>query len=394
MPSGPWDRAPAHGAAMGTEPLEAALDLAADDHESHLQLEGGILSPKVGEVAADLIWDPKKLHSHKGTEPFGRAHPRATLLCRRGFPLEDEAEKDGKALSVCSTRVEDSGRASSSKKSSLRVPSSDFSEYTEMAAMNSDKTRMTPTGIILGQPDINEPHMGPAVAAVRSLTRSGRVARKLTRHIVERVERVQRRRSTRSATRRMPAPLVPAGTPPLFTMHVRDVTIDRIRAVMERTEDCPLLRFLEEEFLCSDFCTTDWMYSCDTGSAKVRQSDYTMPVPRDIPEVAARLLRVPETISGTTVWRLNADSRELLLVQHSHTKDVLFGDRFKLQNTMSFVQEPAGGVTVSTWTDVIWVTPLPWTHGVIKHVIEKKAKSDSAAVVGQLVKMIQEAASE
>jgi len=314
-------------------------------------------------------------------------YPRGILVSGSEFD-----DKTCKAMSVCSTRVGDSGRASSSKKSNLRVPSSECSEFTEMTAMHSEKLQMTPMGILLGHEFGSEgSRRGPAVAAVRSLTRSGRVARKFSRHIVERVQR--RRLTARSAARRMPGLLAPTEKP-LLTVHVKGLSLARAQAALERTDNSPLLNFLEEAFQCSNFSTTDWMHSSDTGNAKIRHSSYTMPVPGDIPDVVARLLRVPDTIRGTTVWRMHADSRELVLVQHTQTKDVLYGDRFKLQNTMSVVEEPTGGVMVSTWTDVVWATPLPWTHGMIKHVIEKKAKTDSAAVFGQLVHMIEEAAAE
>mmetsp|Transcript_79092 Transcript_79092/g.183519 ORF Transcript_79092/g.183519 Transcript_79092/m.183519 type:complete len:175 (-) Transcript_79092:106-630(-) len=171
---------------------------------------------------------------------------------------------------------------------------------------------------------------------------------------------------------------------------MRHIAIENVRAALESVDDGPLLRFLREVFLCTDISTSEWY---DSQGLRVLQSSYTIPVPRDIPEVAARLLRVPETICCTTVWYVQSQVGEVVLVQNSSTKDVLYGERFKLKNTMSFREDAAGGgIAVNAWTDVVWSAPLPWTHAVIKHVIEKKAKSDSAAVVGQLVKMIEDVA--
>jgi len=231
----------------------------------------------------------------------------------------------------------------------------------------------------------------PPMTAVRSVTNAPvSAARSLGKRITKRMTR--RRTTLHTAAKRLPAPVVPINDAPLFTQRLPKATIAGLRNALARTEHCPLIRFLREVMSCYDICTTDWRDSADVADTKVRQSHYMMPVPRDVPEIAARLLRIPDTITGTTVWRLHGDSKQLLLVQHSYTKDVLYGDRFKLQNMMSFLEDPEGGVRLSSWTDVLWLTPLPWTHGVIKHVIEKRAKADSASVTGELARLIQDSA--
>jgi len=215
------------------------------------------------------------------------------------------------------------------------------------------------------------------------------VARK-SRRFAERV--VRRCSSLTTAARRVPCVVVPSNMPPLFTQVLPKVTIPRLRDALERTDSCPLLRFLRDEMGCYDMRTTNWKSNGDEAGGLVRKSDYTMLVPRDIPETAARLLRIPEHITGTTIWHLRRDGPDLLVVQHSYTGDVLYGDRFQLQNTFSFRPEPEGGIVISTWTDVVWVSPLPWTHTVVRHVIERKAKADSVAVAAQLADIIQESA--
>jgi len=77
-------------------------------------------------------------------------------------------------------------------------------------------------------------------------------------------------------------------------------------------------------------------------------------------------------------------------VQHSYTSDVLYGDRFKVQCTVRF-REQTQGVVVDQWCDIVWDKPLPWTHGVVRHFIEHRARHDAMAMGGDLVRCIQDA---
>lgn len=124
---------------------------------------------------------------------------------------------------------------------------------------------------------------------------------------------------------------------------------------------------------------------------EVRKVCYLTDVPPDIPSMARKLLSIPDKIRGSTVWRLRGDHNELVLVEHTYTHDILYGDRFKVECTLSFRPSGKGGVTMRQWVEIIWDKPLPWTHGVLKHMIEAKAKNDVAAFGGELARILQDA---
>mmetsp|Transcript_50552 Transcript_50552/g.141560 ORF Transcript_50552/g.141560 Transcript_50552/m.141560 type:complete len:362 (-) Transcript_50552:135-1220(-) len=181
---------------------------------------------------------------------------------------------------------------------------------------------------------------------------------------------------------------------PLFTQHLPDVTLGAIHAAfLDGGEDtCPLRRFLREVLECYDVSATDWAESDDASGALERRINYKTPLPDDVPDGVSRLCRLPGTILGTTLVSLHGvTDDELIVTQNSYTSNVLYSDRFWLHNTMSFKMDGAGGVTLRQWTEVIWSQPLPWTHGIVKFFIERKAKSgardtasDFARIVGEI----------
>jgi len=82
-----------------------------------------------------------------------------------------------------------------------------------------------------------------------------------------------------------------------------------------------------------------------------------------------------------------------VLLQHSYTRDVLYGDRFKVQNASRFHKdEDSNCVILDQWMEIVWDKPLPWTHGVVRHFIEAKARSDALAFSADLARCIEEAA--
>jgi len=141
---------------------------------------------------------------------------------------------------------------------------------------------------------------------------------------------------------------------------------------------------------CYDFVSTAWEDCKLHPGSQVRKCIYTAPVPPDIPAFAKRLLNVPDQVSGCTVWRLNGTSQELLLLQHSYTRDVLYGDRFKVQSTMHFSEENSG-VTIRQWIEIVWEKPLPWTHGMVRHFIDTKARQDTMDSAGDMVQCLKDA---
>lgn len=118
---------------------------------------------------------------------------------------------------------------------------------------------------------------------------------------------------------------------------------------------------------------------------------YSAPVPENVPDAIAKLVRLPPVIGTTTVYRLRrSEPGEVTLVQQSYTGDVLYGDRFKIQNTISF-KEDACGVVSRQWAEIVWDQPLPWHSSLIRHFIEKRSRADAIRYAPQLLCMIEDA---
>merc|ERR1712032_1463555 len=87
---------------------------------------------------------------------------------------------------------------------------------------------------------------------------------------------------------------------------------------------------------CRDMLTSGWRSCPDNTGHKVRKLVYTMPVPTDVPPAMAKLLGIPKTLQGTTVQRICGDPGEVTLVQHSYSRDMMYGDRFLIQTILNF----------------------------------------------------------
>jgi len=83
---------------------------------------------------------------------------------------------------------------------------------------------------------------------------------------------------------------------------------------------------------------------------------------------------------------------ELVLVQRCYTRDVKYSDRLEMQTTLSFRAVSTGGVMMRQWVDTIWITPLPWTHGMVKHFIEKRSQAMAESNASDFARVIREAA--
>lgn len=238
-------------------------------------------------------------------------------------------------------------------------------------------------------PEDSQPSQG-ASPAQRKRDAFKKMGRRVKARLTVKFKKLLRKQSSvTSAAGNLPDVEVPPKQP--LTSHlVKEATLKKIWAVMKRPDACPLIQFLSEVANCYDFHTTPWVACNVIPGAKVRKCCYMAPVPEDVPGFARRLLNVPDQLSSTSVWRLVRDPEEMRFVQHSYTCDVLYGDRFKVQCTVRFRQETQG-VMVDQWCDIIWDKPLPWTHGVVRHFIEHRARHDALAMGGDLVRCIQEA---
>jgi len=130
-------------------------------------------------------------------------------------------------------------------------------------------------------------------------------------------------------------------------------------------------------------------WSCGTeGVIAVQHCKYTVPLPKDLPSAASKILKLPEFASGTTVNRLGQKGDSLVLTQSSCAHGITFGDRFYIQHTHAFRADRSGqGVEWRQWTRFEWTKPLPWTHSFIKSMLDSRGKAEtttSAPVFAQI----------
>jgi len=214
----------------------------------------------------------------------------------------------------------------------------------------------------------------------------------MVRNVSHRImRRMSRRQSTLlTASRRVPAPKVEAGAKPLYTEVLRNTTTHLVQAALKNGTYCPMLRFLKEVLQCHSILATGWKKCPNMPGTWVRKAQWSAPIPADIPTTVARLLGVPDVVTGTSVWRLQECGNTLTLMQHSYTKDVLYGERFVLQSTLQFTQK-GNDVIFRNFADTKWVVPLPWTHIAVKAFVERKARVDALAMAPDLRRIIEDA---
>jgi len=195
------------------------------------------------------------------------------------------------------------------------------------------------------------------------------------------MERVRRRSSTLfTAVRKVPAVVDAEESPAQSSEWIPSTTLPQLRAALLRTDRCLFMQFMRKAIQCKDFEDSDWKPCPAIEGNMVRKVWYNVPCPTDVPAFARRLLSIPELLCTTTNFRLQTleGDRRIRLVQHSYTRDVLYGDRFKIESRLDCT-ESKGGVLLQQWEKVIWERQLPWTHGAVTSLIEKRAKDDSIA---------------
>jgi len=145
---------------------------------------------------------------------------------------------------------------------------------------------------------------------------------------------------------------------------------------------------------CMDMRCTPWnSFSPAEGvQAKRTCMKYDMPAPKDVPDVAKRVIKIPPIIKGNSVsWFKtvqDGDADCLIMMQRCASEGIMYSDRFYVQLSYEFRSLPEGGVVLRQWSETVWKKPLPWTHGFLTNILEKKVKTDSVAKVPQLVTLL------
>lgn len=197
--------------------------------------------------------------------------------------------------------------------------------------------------------------------------------------------RIMRKSSIVLECEELPKIELPPHTKALNRMHFDNVDVDKIRSLLESREG-PLSQFMTNILKCTDLRGTAWedvgddggmaRPSCMSRSERRRwkramRYRYLMPVPEDVPDMVARTLKMPAELSGATLCCMSYTEHELLMCQRSHA-DVLYGDRFRVQNLLLVKASPNGGVDLCQFGEVVWIQPLPWGQGLVGKIIEKR----------------------
>lgn len=157
---------------------------------------------------------------------------------------------------------------------------------------------------------------------------------------------------------------------PVCEMRIPHLTVSDVLAALLK-DGWPVHRFLREALDAHDISSTPWVDG-QRGKGKVRQVHFMMPL-RDAPAAVRALVSIPESSKMTMISRLRSSDDEVVLVQHTCTHDVMYGEHFRTQETLSFRPHPDGGVLLTKWAEIVWVKPLSWTLGAFKAFVEKKA---------------------
>jgi len=169
---------------------------------------------------------------------------------------------------------------------------------------------------------------------------------------------------------------VPAATKPTVSGCLDMGLADLHSALLRSEGGGPCAEFLSGMLGCFDIEPGPWVDCPRSADATIQRTRYSLPLPADIPESIARLLGIGRAIPSSTVSRLAADGAEVVLQQITRTEGLLYSERMRVLNTHIFRQVDSG-VEWRTLTQIIWLRPLPWTHGFIARLIEHRVRSET-----------------
>uniref|UniRef100_A0A7S2K0R5 VASt domain-containing protein n=1 Tax=Zooxanthella nutricula TaxID=1333877 RepID=A0A7S2K0R5_9DINO len=170
---------------------------------------------------------------------------------------------------------------------------------------------------------------------------------------------------------------------PIGSSRLHDVGVPRI-AELFRGDDF-LSKFLRDSKRARDLCMTPWSESRQAQGAFVRKCTGVLPVPQDFPKVVHRLVNLPSETRVSAMFRMHQQETSLVFSIHFCSHDVPFGESFHVHETIVFSPD-SGTVQATNWVEIMWVKVLPWTHGILKAIIEQKFQGD--ALGSRLVKAI------
>lgn len=167
------------------------------------------------------------------------------------------------------------------------------------------------------------------------------------------------------------------------------VPLQQIRMGLD-ADDWTMNRMIMEKLRPENFVSEPPVRSPTKPGLVFRRICFLLTLPQDVPRAVASLVGSPEKSNITQVIAYRASDDELSVVLQSITHDVPFGQDFRVQEMYSWKSLPTGGgVKFQCWSQVVWTTQLPWTHGILKSFIAKKAAAESKECAQILSRIIQ-----
>lgn len=157
------------------------------------------------------------------------------------------------------------------------------------------------------------------------------------------------------------------------------VSLEKLKKIFFR-EDF-MRRFYWEQNKAEELTTSGWAKSTH-GNLFLKVS-FIMPLPDDVPRVITRLVSIPTKSRATAVWQMTCTETCIRVTYQTCTHEVPFGENFRIQETVSFEKEGAG-IEMKKWANVVWVSSLPWTHGIVKTFTEQKAIDTATKSFGMM----------
>jgi hypothetical protein len=175
---------------------------------------------------------------------------------------------------------------------------------------------------------------------------------------------------------------------PVFQERLPKATLKMLKKFLSVDQDWPLRMYMEENLKIFDVEESRWAVSNRIPGTRMRRMRFKMPVPSDVPAAVKKIISLPPWTTATHLSRLGYSEDQIVLVQDVHTHDVTFGSNFYVQDVLVFQNDPDGGVILTKYIEVRWVTALPWYAGPLSAFIEMKAKQDGQAAGAFLVQYV------
>jgi len=179
---------------------------------------------------------------------------------------------------------------------------------------------------------------------------------------------------------------------PLVAGHL-GMSFDDLSSALTGGEDGgPGMAFLREALGCFNCTSSPWVECFKSAKdTTLQRCQYSLPLPGDVPESAARLLGIGKSIPSSTMTRLRVGP-EIIMQQITRTEGLLYSERMCVMNTHVFQPGERGGVAWRTWNQIVWLKPLPWTHSFISRLIESRVKADTKEKAPKFMAIVSQAA--